>query len=91
MLGLPEAMWQLKKLELLRVMADSLGYKGSIDSLDLFRTYGPQGLVNQQQLQADLSSELLRVLKATGSINVTPEPQTGQPGPTENGHALPQR
>lgn len=57
--------WEIKKLELLKSMAIELGYSKSVDPLDLYRTYGPEGLAKQQQTQAELTQELLNFLRAS--------------------------
>lgn len=65
--------WEVKKLELLKSMAVQLNYKDSIDALDLFRTYGPKGLMEERQKQAQLVDELLRVLKSIDRLPIRSE------------------
>ncbi len=66
--------WEVKKLALLKSMAKDLGYRDSIDALDLFRAYGPKGLIEEREKYGKIADELLRVLKATAKITTSLEP-----------------
>lgn len=54
----------MKYYDLLTAMARTIGY-GDIGSGELSRSYYPQSLVNQDQVQQELSAEFLRTLKAS--------------------------
>lgn len=69
-----ESQWKVKYLELLSAMAASIGYKDAIKHEDLDRIYGPRGLYSEAERQAELSNELLRVLKASGGISLSLKP-----------------
>ncbi len=62
-----------KLLEMIAEMAATIGYGHEITHLDVDRVYNPVGLSQQTQRQNDLLVELVRVLKNTGSLGVTPE------------------
>jgi|GEM_PF-6943560 len=62
-----------KNLELLRALAVELGYKNSIDSLDLDRIYSPRGLADARAKQLETTDALLQFLKSgvTSKLNDT--------------------
>ena len=61
---------QKKFLELLTEMAKSLGYGMSITHLDVDRVYNPVGLAEFKQRGEAIANELLRVLKASGGLQI---------------------
>jgi hypothetical protein len=61
-----------KNLELLSAMAKSLGY--NLAQVDIDKFYSPQVHGNQQALNDQLQTELLRVLKASDSFGGAPKP-----------------
>jgi hypothetical protein len=58
-------------IELLSAMATSLRYR-SIQQTDIDKFYSPQAYGDQATMNAEIQKELLRVLKATGSIPTKP-------------------
>jgi hypothetical protein len=62
---------QKKNLELITAMAKVLGYGKSITHLDVDRAYSPVGLGAQSQTSQEIAGELLRVLKASGGVQLT--------------------
>lgn len=64
---------QKKNLEMITEMARVLGYGREITHLDVDRVYSPVGLGNQVQRSQEISDELLRVLKGTQGVQVTPK------------------
>lgn len=64
--------WEIKKLELLKAMADVIGYKKSVDHLDLSRIYTPTGILSDRAKQQELLEETLRVLKSSQGIQFIP-------------------
>lgn len=60
-----------KYLDLLSAMAKVLGYK-TLHQTDIDKFYSPQAHGTHAQQQQELAQELLRVLKASGSIGTTP-------------------
>lgn len=60
-----------KYLEMLSEMAKVLGYK-KLQQTDIDKFYSPQVHQNQLEFQAQIQSELLRVLKNTNNFNVEP-------------------
>ena len=71
---------QRKNLELITEMAKVLGYGKEITHLDVDRVYSPQGLEDQARRTRELSDELLRVLKGSQGLQITP--QTDDPAAT---------
>jgi hypothetical protein len=63
---------QKKNLEMITEMAKVLGYGEAITHLDVDRVYNPIGLENQSQKGAQITDELLRVLKGTKSMALSP-------------------
>ncbi len=63
---------QKKNIELITEIAKALGYGHAITHLDVDRIYYPVGLGAQSQRSEDIANELLRVLKASGGLNVSP-------------------
>ena len=63
-----------KNLELIVEIANVLGYKRTISAFDADRTYIPEGLAEQMRKSNELMDELLRVLKASGGIQLDPKP-----------------
>ena len=61
---------QNKNLEMITEMARVVGYKNSISHLDAARVYYPRGLGEQSDTAQQISRELLRVLKASGGVQV---------------------
>jgi len=59
------------RIELLSEMAVALGYR-RLSQTDIDRFYSPQVHATQGQLNQELQTELLRVLKATQSLHGTP-------------------
>lgn len=71
---------QTKNLELINEMAKVLGYGQAISHIDVDRVYYPKGLVQQGEEGAELTRELLRVLRATAGLEVKlQEPPQGEP------------
>ncbi|MBI5582627.1 MAG: hypothetical protein HY892_02270 [Deltaproteobacteria bacterium] len=67
--------WEVRKkklIELLTEMAKVLNY-GTITHLDVDRIYNPKGLFESKNIGNLISFELLRVLKSTGGLQVTPK------------------
>ena len=65
---------QKKNLEMITEMARALGYGREISHLDVDRVYYPVGLGEQAKRGQEISDELLRVLKGTQGLAVTPKP-----------------
>jgi len=63
---------QKKNLEMITEMAKILGYGEAITHLDVDRVYYPVGLGTQSQKGAAITDELLRVLKASGGVQLAP-------------------
>jgi hypothetical protein len=63
-----------KNLELLTEMAKVLKYGNKITHLDVDRVYNPTGLYEAKERGDQISKELLRVLKSSGGLHVTPKP-----------------
>lgn len=61
-----------KNLELITEMAKVLGYGKEISHLDVDRVYYPEGLAGAAATQSELYQELLRVLKATQTLQLPP-------------------
>lgn len=53
-------------------MAKVLGYGKEISHLDVDRVYYPEGLAGAAATQSELYQELLRVLKATQTLQLPP-------------------
>jgi len=70
---------QKKTLELITEMAKALGYGKAITHLDVDRVYSPIGLGVQSERSEAIADELLRVLKASGGVAVTPRADDGAP------------
>ena len=64
---------QAKNLEMITAMAKVLGYGQAITHLDIDRVYYPTGLGTQSQRAEEIANELLRVLKASGGLQVNPK------------------
>lgn len=64
---------QEKNRDLIYEMARSLGYHGAITHNDMQRIYIPRGLGMAAARQEELANELLRVLKASGGLSVSPK------------------
>lgn len=62
---------QTKNLELITEMAKDLGYSKEITALDVERVYYPVGLGQAFTRSEDIANELLRVLKASGGLQIT--------------------
>lgn len=62
-----------KNLEMITAIAENIGYKNEISSLDVDRVYLPIGLKDQLDSAAEIVSELKRVLKATKALSVLPK------------------
>jgi hypothetical protein len=62
---------QKKNLEMIREMAQVLGYGKTISHLDVDRVYYPKGLGDQSARAQEISNELLRVLKGTQGLQVS--------------------
>jgi hypothetical protein len=62
---------QTKNLELITEMAKDLGYGKEITALDVERVYYPVGLGQAFTRSEDIANELLRVLKASGGLQIT--------------------
>jgi len=63
-----------KYLELLAAMAKDVGYGRSLTHLDIDRVYTPTGLAKYNERAEAISNELLRVLKGSQGLAVTPAP-----------------
>jgi len=61
-----------RNLEMITAMANVLGYGKAITHLDVDRIYRPIGLENQNQKGNAIADELLRVLKGTASLSISP-------------------
>lgn len=70
---------QKKNLELITEMARVLGYGNEISHLDVDRVYYPVGLGEQAKRGQEISDELLRVLRGTQGLVVTPKPNEPPP------------
>lgn len=57
-----------KKAELLFEIAKDLGYGKAINHLDFDRIYYPKGVADQDEIERQISTELLRVLKNSDAI-----------------------
>jgi len=68
---------QKKNIELIHEMGKCLGYGKSISHLDVERVYYPVGLGQQRDRIEELFNELLRVLKTSGGITITPRKTDG--------------
>lgn len=62
---------QTKNLELITEMAKVLGYGKEITALDVERVYYPVGLGQAFSRSEEIANELLRVLKASGGLQIT--------------------
>jgi len=62
---------QTKNLELITEMAKDLGYSKEITALDVERVYYPVGLGQAFTRSEEIANELLRVLKASGGLQIT--------------------
>ncbi len=71
--------WQTKRLELITQMAKTLGYGKSITALDVDRVYYPTGLGKTFERNEQLANELLRVLKSSKGVALTPLVETQHP------------
>jgi len=69
---------QKKNIELIYEMGKCLGYGKEISHLDVERVYYPVGLGQQRVRVEELITELLRVLKASGGITITPKETDGK-------------
>ena len=63
---------QKKNLEMIAEMAKHLGYRDAITHLDVDRVYYPIGLGTQSQMGQAIAAELLRVLRASGGVQLIP-------------------
>jgi len=63
-----------KLRELIHAMAQSLGFRGKLDHHDTERIYVPEGMGRQDERSEAIANELLRVLKASGGLSVSPKP-----------------
>lgn len=71
---LGHARWGKKYLEMLTAMAQDVGYGRRITHLDIDRVYNPISLGKQNERAQAISDELLRVLKGSQGLAVTPAP-----------------
>jgi len=73
LLGQPDRMseWAKKKLELLKVMADEVGYKKAIDHLDLDRVYYPTGLTEDAEKRKIYEEKILEFIKRVEVVGVS--------------------
>jgi len=62
-----------KNLEMITAIANNLGYKREITSLDVDKVYFPIGLKDQLENVSEIVTELKRVLKETKAISVIPK------------------
>ena len=69
-LGFPQR--QQKSLELITEMANVLGYGKTIKSFDVNRVYYPEGLGKSHSRGEAIAEELLRVLKSSNGIQMSP-------------------
>jgi uncharacterized protein DUF6680 len=60
------------RIELLSEMAAVLGYR-RLRQTDIDRFYIPQTIADQSQLQTEIGTEFLRVLKDTKSLHIEPK------------------
>jgi len=60
-----------KNLELITEMAKVIGYGKEISAIDVDRVYYPVGLGEYNRRSEEISNELLRVLRASGGLQVT--------------------
>lgn len=60
-----------KNLELITEMAKVIGYGKEISAIDVDRVYYPVGLGEYDRRSEEIANELLRVLKASGGLQVT--------------------
>jgi hypothetical protein len=67
---------QKKNLEMLTAMAKDVGYGKSISHLDIDRVYYPEGLGKQNERAEAISNELLRVLKGSEGLAVSPRTES---------------
>ena len=65
-----QAEWTKKKLELLKEMANVVGYKDSIDHLDLDRIYCPTGMLDREEAEARLLQKWETFLDSAAIIKV---------------------
>jgi len=68
--------WKLrndKRNELIVEIASSIGLSKKITSLDIERTYIPEGIVDNMTKSKELLEELLRVLKSTNQLLIKPK------------------
>lgn len=63
--------WNHTHLELLSEMAKTLGYKG-LKQTDIDKFYSPVAHGDVARKQSDIANELLRVLKSTECLSVSP-------------------
>lgn len=68
---------QKKKLELIHEIAKVIGYGKAITHLDVDRVYCPVGLGEKSRRTDELLNELLRILKASGGLQVISNQQSG--------------
>lgn len=68
---------QKKNLELIHEIAKVLGYGKAITHLDVDRVYYPVGLGEKSRRTDELLNELLRVLRASGGLQVVSNQQSG--------------
>ncbi len=61
-----------KYQELIYEMAKVIGYEKNVNLLDISRVYYPQGLLQRNQRGEEISTELLRVLRASGGFRLVP-------------------
>lgn len=61
-----------KYQELIYEMAKILGYEKNVNLLDISRIYYPQGLFQKYLRNEEISTELLRVLKASSGFKLVP-------------------
>lgn len=65
-------------LELLEAIAESLGYP-KLKQTDLDKFYIPKSAVDQLEISRAINTELLRVLKASGRLQVEARPPSNDP------------
>lgn len=71
------AQWNHTYIDLLSEMATALGYN-QLRQTDIDRYYTPTAHGTQAALNQDTQTELLRILKATGSLQATPRLEGGK-------------
>lgn len=64
--------WNRRYLEMLAAMAKDVGYGQEITALDIDRVYSPVGFGKFNERSEAISDELLRVLKGSQGLSVTP-------------------